>query len=585
MYTTSSVFLKTLSDSGITHAFVNWGSDHPALLEDLSRQGRENGAQSSLNIITCPNEMVALSAAQGYAQVTGRPAVVIVHVDVGTQALAGAIHNLDRCRVPVLIYAGASPFTLEGELKGSRNEWIMWLQDIPDQSAIVRQYMRFTSQIYSGKNIAQVVTRALQSANSEPKGPVYLWARREVMEEDVDGLIMKTSLSPKYWSPVDPVGLNPLAASTISQALTAAKSPLIITSYLGRNTRAVALLNKLSKALAIPVFVSCPSVVNIPLDHSHFIGLSYGAEPNEWLRTADVVLVIDSDIPWIPMRNKPLKDARIFHVDVDVLKDNIGMFHIDAELRCRADAEVALTQLLEGIRTPNLDSLSNRTAQIRQAREENANMLQRLENIVPVDGSITVPHMLSVLRKSIPSNTLVLNEAISNYALVWQHLQTVASIPGMMITSGASSLGWGLGAAIGASLGARENSLKHDLIVLIVGDGSFLFGVPSSAYWIARRYSTPFLTIVLNNGGWKSPKLSLMGVHPGGMGSTLSGQQLTVGFGPDPPDYSQIAVAAGGAWGKRVNEAADLRGTLSEAVNVVMNEKRCAVVDCVIESI
>lgn len=84
MYTASSIFLKTLADAGITHAFVNWGSDHPGILEDLQRQRGENGV-TELQIITCPNEMVALSAAQGYGQVAGKPAAVIVHVDVGTQ--------------------------------------------------------------------------------------------------------------------------------------------------------------------------------------------------------------------------------------------------------------------------------------------------------------------------------------------------------------------------------------------------------------------------------------------------------------------------------------------------------------------
>lgn len=102
MYTTSSVFLQALSAAGITHAFVNWGSDHPGLLEDLERQRTENYATrgdhdiTNPTIITCPNEMVALSAAQGYAQVTGNPAAVIVHVDVGTQVslfLTGMLMN------------------------------------------------------------------------------------------------------------------------------------------------------------------------------------------------------------------------------------------------------------------------------------------------------------------------------------------------------------------------------------------------------------------------------------------------------------------------------------------------------------
>jgi thiamine pyrophosphate-dependent acetolactate synthase large subunit-like protein len=140
MYTTSSVFLQSLANAGITHVFANWGSDHPALLEDLQRQRSEKDGQTASKIITCPNEMVALTAAQGFAQVTGKPAAVIVHVDVGTQAMAGAIHNVDRGRVPVLIYAGASPFSSLGELRGSRNEWIMSVQGmfvVPSRPSIL----------------------------------------------------------------------------------------------------------------------------------------------------------------------------------------------------------------------------------------------------------------------------------------------------------------------------------------------------------------------------------------------------------------------------------------------------------------
>lgn len=83
--TTATVILKTLRQAGITHAFVNWGNDHPSFLEELERQRVESGGSTDLEIVTSPNEMVALSAAQGYAQVTGKPAAVIVHVDVGTQ--------------------------------------------------------------------------------------------------------------------------------------------------------------------------------------------------------------------------------------------------------------------------------------------------------------------------------------------------------------------------------------------------------------------------------------------------------------------------------------------------------------------
>lgn len=268
-----------------------------------------------------------------------------------------------------------------------------------------------------------------------------------------------------------------------------AHEPLIITSYLGRNPHAVARLVQLSEYLSIPVYQSCPSTVNIPHSHPHFVDISFGIGTNTWLKTADVVLIIDSDIPYIPVHNKPRSDAQIFHIDVDVLKENMGMFHIDAMLRCKADAELALTQILQAL--PESTEMTDRLERDKRLRSNQISRLSNLnfaEDIFPADGSFTVPNILGVLRKAIPKSTLILNEGISNYPLVWNHMRP--DVPGSMFSSGSSSLGWGLGAAIGASLGDKFTSRKFELIVLIVGDGSFLFGVPSSAYWIARRYNT-----------------------------------------------------------------------------------------------
>src|SRR5437764_8990954 len=89
-YTGGSALIDALEDAGITHLFANFGSDHPAILETLSRNKVNN--KPGPRIITCPNEMVALSAAQGFAQITGRAQAVLVHVECGTQAMAGGIH-------------------------------------------------------------------------------------------------------------------------------------------------------------------------------------------------------------------------------------------------------------------------------------------------------------------------------------------------------------------------------------------------------------------------------------------------------------------------------------------------------------
>src|SRR5579863_7775506 len=121
MYSASTALLEALGDSGVTHIFANFGSDHPALVEAIA-EARAHG-RAIPTIVTSPNEMVALSCAHGAAQLTGRAQAVVVHVECGTQSLAGAVHNVSRCRVPVLIFAGASPYTQEGELRGTRNEF------------------------------------------------------------------------------------------------------------------------------------------------------------------------------------------------------------------------------------------------------------------------------------------------------------------------------------------------------------------------------------------------------------------------------------------------------------------------------
>src|SRR5262245_6510423 len=222
MYTASTALIEALSEAGVSFLFANLGSDHPGIIEALA-EAKATGKPAP-RLITCPNEMVALSAAHGFAQITGQAQAVIVHVECGTQALAGAIHNAAKGRVPVLIFAGASPFTQEGELRGSRNEFIHWIQDVFDQRGIVRGYVKYDNEIRSGRNIKQMVHRALQFAHSDPCGPVYLMAAREVLEEEVPPV----TIDPAHWPPVAPASLSTHAAAKIIEALRRAQRPLIV---------------------------------------------------------------------------------------------------------------------------------------------------------------------------------------------------------------------------------------------------------------------------------------------------------------------------------------------------------------------
>jgi acetolactate synthase-1/2/3 large subunit len=551
-YTTSTAFLEALTEAGVKYLFANLGSDHPGIVEAYARVRADGRPHDFPELIVCPHESVAFSAAQGYAQVSGVPQAVLVHVDCGTQNIGGMLHNAAKGRVPVLVFAGASPITQEGELLGSRNEFIQWIQDVHDQRGVVRGYTKYDNEIRTGHNVKQLVHRALQIARSEPAGPVYLMGAREVMEAEVP----RQSVDPAVFGPIAPAALAPSTVDQIADALAAAARPVIVTSYLGRDPEAVPALVELCELAAVPVIQSVPMRFNFPTDHPLHWGFQWNTtEPNPLLAAADVVLVLDSDVPWIPTKNRPAAQARLFVVDVDPLKEQMPLWHVSAECFARADSRTAVRQLTEAVRG-RLDPavVAGRRSAAAEEHERRQRMLAERER---TDGEhISAEYLLSCVREAIDDDTLVLSEAISEYQTVCDHLRRVR--PGSLIGSGGGSLGWYAGAAIGAKLAAPERT-----VVSIVGDGTYLFGVPSSAQWVARRYGAPSLTIVLDNRGWKSPKMSTLGVHPDGVAA--ANDDFNVSFEPEA-DLPGIAAAAGGAWGRTVRLASEVKDALHEAL-------------------
>ena len=130
----------------------------------------------------------------------------------------------------------------------------------------------------------------------------------------------------------------------------------------------------------------------------------------------------------------------------------------------------------------------------------------------PAGGAITPEFLTACVRRQLDADSIVLNEGITNYGVVHDHLAMTR--PGSIFASGGGSLGWNGGAAIGAKLAAPERT-----VVAMTGDGSYLFSVPSSVHWMAARYRTPFLQVVFNNGGWRAPRFSTLAVHPDGYAS------------------------------------------------------------------
>ncbi len=176
----------------------------------------------------------------------------------------------------------------------------------------------------------------------------------------------------------------------------------------------------------------------------------------------------------------------------------------------------------------------------------------------PGDGTISPEYLVACVRDAIGPDALVLTEAITNYQIVCEHLRS--SRPGSLLGSGGSSLGWSGGAAVGAKLAAPGAT-----VVSLVGDGSYLFGVPAVAQWMARRYGAPSLTVIFDNQGWVAPQLSALSVHPSGAAAETG---AISGFAPEA-DLPGVAAAAGGAYAVTVSQAAKLPVALQLALTQV----------------
>jgi acetolactate synthase-1/2/3 large subunit len=210
-----------------------------------------------------------------------------------------------------------------------------------------------------------------------------------------------------------------------------------------------------------------------------------------------------------------------------------------------------------------------------QSRREWIQSMRRRAQPARVNaGAITPEELTEAVGELISERTIVVFEAPTCTELIPTILKL--NRPGSYYNSGGAGLGWGINACIGLKLAQPEAE-----VIALVGDGCYMFGVPSSAYWVANTYRTPFLTIVYNNGGWNAPKYSTLGVHPDGIAKQNDTYWVTVGSGAR---FADIAAAAGNAEPFRISVREELRETLRRALQTV-RDGRCAVVDVAVQRI
>lgn len=557
---TAQAFLELLEALGVRYLIGNAGTDFASIIDALARRAAERKEAPRPMLVA--HECCAVSMAHGYYLVTGEPALVMVHTTPGTANALGALMNAARANVPMLLCAGRTPLT-EAGLPGSRDTLIHWGQESFDQGGIVREFVKWDYELRGIAQLEAVIRRAFAVAMAEPRGPVYLSLPREVLAEPH----REFSFSPGHLEPpvVAPTPA-PAALAELARLIAEAERPLIVTRTLGRNRAAVGALVALAESFAIGVVEHPnPAYVNFPNNHPMHVGY----DPAPYLDHADLILVIDTDVPWIPHLRSPGAQAKIVHIGVDPIYSRYPIWGFRADLAIQADSAVAIPMLTDALahaRPAHAAAIERRAERI-AAEHRRQREAWRAEAEAGGRGDTpTVEWIAHCLDRVRDGNTIFINE----YDLSLRHITLDA--PGAQFGhSTAGYLGWGLGAALGAKLGAPDKT-----VIAVVGDGSYIFGVPSACHMASAAHGLPTLTIIANNGGWGAVRRAVESVHPEGW-AMRAREMPFVRFGVRAA-YEMFVQAFGGH-GEAVDDPKALPGALERALRVVRDERRQAVLN------
>ena len=529
---TADLLLEALKEVGIDYLFSNLGTDHAPLIEALAE--RKLRGNQSPKIILCPHESTAAHMAGGYALVTGRGQGILVHVDVGTANAAIGMHNLFRSRIPAFLMAGKAPFTTHGEALGSRDNYVHFVQEPFDQASLVRPYVKWEWTLPSGVVAQQAIRRAHTIMQSEPKGPVYMMLPRETlgMELASDEI---PSFSEENYGYVPPSGCDPNLVETLVKALMKARYPIILTSYAGRTEGASEAIDRVARFAGIRVIES-NMVNNISHESDCFSGFQAGPH----LEQADFVLMVDTDVPWIPRDVKWREDVFRAQIDLDVLKVNSPLWSFPNQLRLQGNSARILQQLLLAVQSQSTPSFEEGAKKrLSEISQERVKRVARSAEIAASPGEVDAinPHYLCrMLGQRIQPEDFIMHEAARNAPALLQ--QIPRPIPGSLVRVA----GGGLGASGGMALGVKLARPQH-LSLQILGDGSFYLNNPSSTFAVSKKYELPIFTIILDNGGWSAVKESTLRMYPDGQAKAMDAFEAELAQGVD---FSKMIEGFGG---------------------------------------
>jgi acetolactate synthase-1/2/3 large subunit len=427
-----------------------------------------------------------------------------------------------------------------------------------DQAGMVRELVKWDYELRIPGQVGDVVARGAEVAMAHPRGPVYLMLPRE-------------PLSAPLTEPIAPIKPRPLAApvqpdgqaiATLAEWIAAAERPLIVASSL--LPEAVPLIAHLAERCAIPVVMHNSRTVCLPSSHP----MHFGFEPGTLLADADLVIVLESDVPWIPHLQHPPAGCRVAHVAEDPFFVRYPMRSFPSDLAVQAGCINALDALVKAVE-PRLQMADARIA-ARRARLTERMRLRRaqLAKDSAAGGTISPAYLSRVIGETVGDDAIIFNE----YPLRPDHC--AREKPGSFFALGpAGGLGWGFGAALGAKLAAPDA-----FVVATLGDGAYMFANPTVGHWVSATHNIPILTVVFNNSRYGAVRNATLSMFKDGAAGENDGR--TFADLDASPAYEAIAMAQG-AYAERVEKPADLPNALLRAREAVVSGRRQALLNVI----
>jgi thiamine pyrophosphate-dependent acetolactate synthase large subunit-like protein len=533
---------------GIQESFVNYGENvHPEW-------------------ITVHHEEISAALAHGYAKVTGKPAAIIVHDDVGLQHASMALYNAWCDRVGMLVLVGN---ILDG---ATRRPGVEWDHTAIDPALMVRGYIKYDDSPVSLDQFRESTTRGYSIMTTPPFGSALIVVDADLAENPMD----KTPLPIAPYHPVRPPVGDPGAVAEIAKLLVGAQNPLIVTSRFSRTPAGPDLLVKLAELLEIPV-IDTNDRVNMPTNH-----YLYQSFNRSLVGQADVVLALEvgdlfgilGDVPDnvgrpTVLRVKP--GTKVAEINSELLvgagnyQDKQRFFPSDIPVA--ADAEATLPLLIDAIasnltdarRALNPQRAAHFKEQFRRTRAAAREAAAIGWNASPITPARLCAELWSQIKTEdwayVSQSTF-----LSNWPQrTWDFTKTYQGIG----VSGGGGVGYQMPAAVGAALGHKGSGR---LVVNIVGDGELLM-LPGSL-WTLAHHRIPMLTIVHNNRAWHQEHMHVQRIanrRDRDVSRSAIGTVIT-----DPNvDYAYLAKAYGVYGEGPIDNPDQLASAIERAIKIV----------------